>query len=411
MRIAYLTQSYPPMVSGASLAVQMLAEGMAMRGHDVLVLTSSDVGRAYSQRSGRLTVHHNHSSINPFRVGQRYTRWSYRENMKLLGDFQPDVVHTHDPLQLALTGLIYCRKKAVPIAITTHQLPWFVMAYLPDGSTAGKIIERGLWRYSNWLLRRFDAVISPTTTIANMINEKTGVASHVINYGIEPDWFYAEKNKDAENVFWRRKFNIPPDVPILLHVGRLDMDKNVEIVVRAVARTIIKNRAHLLVIGDGTEKSRLVKLCEDLGIGDCSHFPGYVTSRSHLADIYRIADVFITASEIETQGIVLIEAAACGLPIVAVDATCVAEIVRNGENGYLTNPKDINGLSKRVNWVIENPKLAESMGQAGIAISQKYNQLGTLGHHDELYGNMIAMAKKLPIMQKKPLVKLRFPQW
>ena len=410
MRIAYLSQSYPPMVSGASLAVQMLAEGMAKRGHDVLVLTSSDLGVQYSQQKDALKVHFNRSSLNPLRVGQRYTKWSHRTNMKLLCDFRPNIIHTHDPFQFAFSGFVYCKKANVPITITTHQLPWFVKSYLPDGSMLGGIIEGSLWGYSTLLLRRFDTVISPTTTIANVINQKTGIVARVINYGIELDCFQKVKDNSAANGEMRRRLNIPPGVPVVLHVGRLDVDKNVEIVVRAAAKTLENNKAHLLIVGDGTEKLKLMKLCKDIGIGERSHFPGYITSRSCLADVYRMANVFVTASEIETQGIVLLEAAACGLPIVAVDATCIPEVVRDGENGYLTEPRNVDNMAQRLGQILADSNMAKNMGQVGHVISQKFSKQRTIVLHEDLYIQMILRSKYFSQVVQKPLEELRFRQ-
>src|SRR5512143_3698096 len=99
MKIALLAQSYPPMVSGAAIFVQTLAEGMARRGHQVLVLTASDRPSGYSESKGNLTIRRVRSLRNPFRVGQRFALWPFREIAAALEAFQPDVIHLHDPFQ------------------------------------------------------------------------------------------------------------------------------------------------------------------------------------------------------------------------------------------------------------------------------------------------------------------------
>jgi glycosyltransferase involved in cell wall biosynthesis len=377
------------MVSGASLAVQMLAEGMVERGHQVLVLTSSDNDEPYTQQKESLTVYHHRSFINPFRVGQRYTRNAHRKNTKLLCHFVPDVVHTHDPFQFAFTGLGYARKNNIPITITTHQLPWFIKAYLPERPSVGNLIEKGLWEYSGWLLQKFDRVISPTHTIAKVIQQKTDLNPDVIQYGIDLECFHnGSEDKLAESIL-RRRFNIPTSAPILLHVGRLDVDKRVDIVVRAAARSMSWNDAYLLVVGDGTEKRRLEKLCKELGISARSRFPGFIISRGDLADVYRMATVFVTASEIETQGIVLIEAAACELPIVAVNATCIPEIVKEGSNGFLVAPGDVNGMATCLSRLLSNSENAQNMGKIGWSISKKFSKYKTIDEHVNLYAKAI----------------------
>jgi len=409
MRIAYLTQSYPPMVSGASLAVQMLAEGMAERGHQVLVLTSSDRDEPYTQLNEFLTVYHHRSYLNPFRVGQRYTRFAHRKNIKLLCDFNPDIIHVHDPFQFAYTGLQYCQKRAIPITITTHQLPWFIKAYLPEWPGVGSLIEKVLWGYSNWLLRKFNHVISPTLTIANVIQRQTGINPDVIKYGIELDYFHnGSKNKLAESTL-RKKLNIPSFVPILLHVGRLDLDKSVDVVVRAAARSMAGNDAYLLVVGDGTEKVRLMKLCKDLGIENRSRFPGYIIAREELADVYRMSTVFVTASEIETQGIVLLEAAACGLPIVAVNATCIPEIVKDGQNGFLVPPKDIGHMAICLHKLLSKRETAKLMGGAGYLMSKNYSEQKTVDEHANLYTQAILSSSRYSVPIQSTWQKMRNP--
>jgi len=397
------------MVSGASLAVQMLADGMAEQGHQVLVLTSSDKDEPYLLQEETLTVYHHRSYLNPFRVGQRYTGAAHRKNTKLLRDFAPDIIHTHDPFQFAFTSLKYARKKNIPVTITTHQLPWFIKAYLPEWPGVRNFIEKIFWGYSNWLLRKFDRVISPTHTIAGVIQQKTGVRPFVINYGIELDNFHnGKKDKFVESIF-RKRFDIPLDVPILLHVGRLDVDKSVEIVVRAAARSMARSDAHLLVVGDGTEKVRLMRLCKELGIEGRSHFPGYVTSRQDLADVYRMADIFITASEIETQGIVLLEAAACGLPIVAVNATCIPEIVEHGLNGFLVAPRDVVSMADHLSLLLSDRNKARIMGTSGCSISKNFSKQKTIDEHVYLYANAILISRRYSISTQNSWQKLRNP--
>jgi glycosyltransferase involved in cell wall biosynthesis len=144
---------------------------------------------------------------------------------------------------------------------------------------------------------------------------ETGCAPEVISYGIDPAFFQSETLSPEKDSMLRAKLGIPTQVPILLHVGRLDIDKLVDILIRAAADAMQDHPAHLLIVGDGTEKNRLVKLCHEMGIGPRSHFPGFITVQGGLPDLYRLAYVFITASEIETQGLVLQEAQACGLPM------------------------------------------------------------------------------------------------
>jgi glycosyltransferase involved in cell wall biosynthesis len=231
----------------------------------------------------------------------------------------------------------------------------------------------------------------------------------VINYGIELDRFNNKPNNEMVNSTLRGTYNIPPNVPILLHIGRLDVDKSVDIVVRAAAKAMSCNDAHLLIVGDGTEKNKLIQLCKDLNISERSHFPGYIVSRQSLAEVYRIATLFVTASEVETQGIVLVEAAACGLPIVAVNATCIPEIVKHGKNGYLTAPKDSDGMANYLSFLLTNPDKAVRMGRAGYSIGKKFSKQKMIHEHLDLYARLISHSKYYSVSSQGTWEKLRTP--
>ena len=165
MRIAYITQSYPPMVSGASLVAKSLAEHMAQRGHKALVIAASERGESYRSVNGNLMVLRLRSYHNPLRIGQRFTLFPLRAFMNALHDFQPDVIHSHDALLLGLLSLAYRRQQNIPAVLTTHALPNFAAKYLPAALSRYKpLLETSLWFYAGWLLRQYDAVTSPTPT-------------------------------------------------------------------------------------------------------------------------------------------------------------------------------------------------------------------------------------------------------
>ncbi len=388
MRIAYITQSYPPMVSGASIVTKSLAEHMASRGHEVLVIAASDRGNPYLVKNDRLSLLRLRSYPNPMRAGQRFILPAHRAILRALGDFQPDLIHSHDPFQLGLTGMKYARSAHIPITLNIHQLPWFVASYVPDVIGLRSYIESALWNYARWLLWKFTLVITPTRTITKIIADMTEIKPQTTSNGIDLQTFHPHLSSDEEPAL-RTRLNLPPKVPVILHVGRLDTDKRVDQVVWAAARAIQNTDAHLLIVGDGRQKASLMKLCKSLGIEKRCHFPGYVAMDEGLPEIYRLANLFVTASEIETQGIVLLEAAASGLPIVAVRATCIPEIVHDGVNGYLTKPNDNIALGNAITSLLLDSDKARKMGGAGRQIVQEHNILATFDSYEHLYNDLV----------------------
>jgi len=394
MRIAYLTQSYPPMVSGVAIVAQRLAEGMAARNHTVLVIAASDRGEPYMAFKNNFLLLRLRSVVNSFRVRQRLLVYPRHAIMKALRDFEPDIIHTHDMLQIGRLGSVYGRSMKVPVVSTLHQVPWFVLPYLPNIPGLRSGAEAALWQYARWFVRQYAAITAPTQMISNLISEMTEVLPCTISNGVDLKTFRPSTLSSKMKPVLRERFGIPPSVPIILHVGRLDVDKHVERVILASAQAMMNNpNAHLLIVGDGYEKPSLIRLCASFGITERCHFPGFISVQDGLPDIYRIATLFITASEIETQGIVLLEAAASGLPIVATRATCIPEIVQDGVNGYLAKPGNVNKLSEAVIDLLENPRKAKAMGVVGRRLIEQHDLQNTMDAHEELYQRLTSFIK------------------
>jgi glycosyltransferase involved in cell wall biosynthesis len=403
MRIAYLAQSYPPMVSGAAIVAAHLANEMAKRGHEILVIAASDKDQPYITLQDNLKVLRLKSIYNPLRVGQRFLLFPRYPVLRALEEFQPDIIHSHEPLQMGLLGLAYSRRARIPITLTVHQLPWFIAAYLPNFLRTP--VEKSLWAYARWLLKRFNSIITPTKSISTFIYQMTGLQADAISYGLDLKTF--RPPQADERIDTRQRWNLPRRVPFILHVGRLDTDKHVDRVILAAAPAMRHSEAHLLIVGDGRQKKHLMQLCRDLKIEDRVHFTGYVSMEQGLPELYRIACMFVTASEIETQGIVLLEAAASGLPLVAVHATCIAEIVYDGANGYLTEAGNVLAMSQSMNKILADPQKAASMGRISRRLAEGHPNQATFDEHERMYQKMVVEHGT----QKSSATRRAYLQW
>jgi 1,2-diacylglycerol 3-alpha-glucosyltransferase len=390
MRIAYLTQSYPPMISGAALVVKSLATGMAESGHEVLVIAASDTSQTYFVQNENLTVLRLKSVHNPTRVGQRFTPYSRRSVTNALHEFKPEAIHSHEPMPISLPAIRYAGEMNVPTILTIHQLPLTATLHLPGHLPV--MMEKLLWKYGRWYTKKFMALITPTETTSIQVRRILERPVTTISNGIDLQTFHPPL-QDEDRAAIQRKWGLPTDVPILLHVGRLDPDKHAERVIQAAAQVLSRNNAQLLIVGDGLRKPALMKLCESLAISDRVHFTGFISTKQGLPELYRIARLFITTSEIETQGLVLLEAAASGLPIVAVRATCIPEIVHDGVNGFLAEPADLDGLVHGLNVLLGDEKKAVQMGRASLDLAQQHDNHFTIEAHEKLYDQLIEQAQ------------------
>jgi 1,2-diacylglycerol 3-alpha-glucosyltransferase len=259
--------------------------------------------------------------------------------------------------------------------------------------------------YARISLKSYSNLVSPTQTIATIIEGMIGLTPDVISYGLDLKTFHPPQHPGLVTAS-RKKWDLPSNIPLLLHVGRLDTDKSVENVIRAAAPAIRESDAHLLIVGDGKQKQNLIRLCKEMSIKERVHFTGFIHP-SNLPEIYRMANIFFTASEIETQGIVLLEAAASGLPIVAVDATCISEVVHDQINGFLIRHRDINAFSKALLTFINDPNGSYAKGLNGRILVSEHHIQNTWTLHENLYREMIKRAKD----QHATKTSGWFPQW
>ena len=389
MRLALVCQTYPPMVSGISTAVRSLAEGLAGRGHTVMVLTASDRGRAYREdRSGvqlvRLT-----SLPTPARPSQRWSWWSRDEIEHALDTFRPEVLHLHDPVLGGLVIPAYAQDRRIPLVLTAHALPWYVSAQVPDLPGLRPIVEAALWAFASSLLDQVQAVVAPSRFTARHVDAHGGPGAVVISNGVDLERFHpgpvaAEKRRELTE-----RFGLDAARPIILHVGRVDREKNVDDVVRAAAIAMGQIEAQLVVAGDGNRREDVEKMARQLGIGPHSRFLGFVDPDGGLPDLYRLGSVFLIASALETEGLVVLEAAASGLPIVAVRATSMPELVEEPGCGYLTPPGDIEAMAQRTTEILRDPAAAQALGQSGVEMARQHSLSLTLDKHEALYGELI----------------------
>jgi 1,2-diacylglycerol 3-alpha-glucosyltransferase len=399
MRIAYLTQSYPPMISGAALVVERLAKSMAERGHQVLVIAASDKNYPYASYQENLTILRLKSIHNPLRVGQRFLCYPRFKILQALREFCPNIIHTHEPLLMSQLGLEYADSTRIPILLTVHQTPWFAASYVPKIIGLRSVSESMLWAYARRMHPRFTCVITPSHTISDLVARMTGIQPTTISNGISLETFHSHLSSNEE-IALRKRLHLPPQVPVILHIGRLDIEKNVERVVQAAAKAMQQTEAHLLIVGDGCQKHTLIKMCETLKIVNRAHFPGYIAPQEGLPEIYRLASLFVTASEIEVQSLVLLEAIASGLPIVAVRAAFVPEIVQEGVNGFLVESGDIEGFADAISTLLKNPQQACEMGKLSRRLAEAHDVHVSMDLHEQFYSDFVKQREIQPVLKK-----------
>jgi glycosyltransferase involved in cell wall biosynthesis len=393
MRIVFVCQAYPPMVSGISVAVRHLAEGLAGRGHTVMVMSASDRGQAYQEVRAGVQLVRLASMPTPARRGQRWSWWSRDEVEHHLDEFRPDVLHLHDPVLGGLVMPTFARERDLPLVITAHALPWYISAQAPDLPGLRSLVEAAMWAFASDLLTHCQAVVAPSRFTAAQVDARGGPGAVVISNGVDLRRFRPEPSSPDERQTVAERHGLDPARPIILHVGRVDREKNVDDVVRAAAIAMASTDAQLLVVGDGNRLKDVEGLARELGIARSSRVIGFIEPNGDLPALYRTGSVFVLASELESEGIVILEAAACGVPIVAVNATSMPELVEETGCGYLVLPGDVHAMADRIVQILRDPAAARVLGQAGLAMAQAHSLDLTLERHEALYLGLMVPAR------------------
>jgi 1,2-diacylglycerol 3-alpha-glucosyltransferase len=220
------------------------------------------------------------------------------------------------------------------------------------------LVQAAALRLSAGFAAQADAVLAPSAVIRDELHAR-GVRTPI---AVVPTGVDLERCRPGDRAAARRSLGVAEDEPLVLYVGRLDREKSVDRVLVAferVASTI--PAARLVLVGHGTEAERLRRLAAGLPVARRIRFVG-LKPHDSLAECYQAADVFLFASETETQGLVLAEAAACGLPAVAVDAAGCDEVVRDGDTGVLTKG-DPTALAEAVIGLLLDPERRRAMGR------------------------------------------------
>ena len=412
MKIVIATAVYYPMINGVAVFSHNLAMGLAKRGHEVLVICPSQSGKNYTCVEDGVKVCHLKSvdvKVYPDQInnvppkkkvlGVELPHLFYKKGLKVsvfpaaeikraLDKFQPDVVHVQVSDPIGLSVVSYARKNHIPVVTTEHNQPEVITESLKMPDAVRKPVNALLSSYFRNRQSKSDFVTMPTEqAIRNLLKKhELGIPIAAVSNGVDLSNF--KPGKPAAGIYNKYGFNL--DAPIVLYVGRIDPEKQVGTVISAFkkAREFVP-KAELVIVGDGVDKPRLEKMVKDLELESSVKFLGRVMPPD-LYELYKVGTVFATASEIETQGIVLIEAAASGLPLIAVDKGAVSEVCITNENGFLCEPGNVEEISEAMVKILSDKDLCEKFSKNSIKIAAEHDFERTLDKFINIYNKVIS---------------------
>ena len=372
MRIAQFTESYRPVINGAAVAVDAIADAQAEE-HHVEVFAPRFPGHVDTKLVHRFPSysfpgHRDYPLAFPFSpsIGKHFRESGF------------DIVHTHSPFALGQVGRRWARRHGIPLVTTYHTL-YVEYAHYAKG------IPPSLSRaYLKSLTRRYcnacDAVAVPTSPIQDVLLEY-GVTSPI---EVIPTGLKLEPPPPRDRGYLHLRWGIPVDAPLVLYAGRLAQEKNLELLFASFAGVAVDlPNAWLLVAGDGPYRAVCERLAKGSGFGERIVFAGFIAPEK-MPQIYASAEVFAFCSRTDTQGLVLIEAMAAGLPVVAVNAFGPTDIVVDGVDGFLV-ADDAEAFRMAVTCVLLNPEMGRMMSESALEHAQSFSIEETARAYLQLY--------------------------
>ncbi|HPT69580.1 MAG TPA: glycosyltransferase family 4 protein [Syntrophomonas sp.] len=327
MRIGIFTDSYKPYTSGVVTSITTFRDELTRLGHEVHIFAPSYPHYEDEEPN----VYRFYSVPSPTNTDFTLAIPIYPGLGTLVKHLRLDIIHVHSPMIMGRVGLRYARKYNIPLVFTYHTRYDQYVHYVPVAQDFAKEVTV---KYSSSFCNHCDHIIVPSEDIRTIVQENE-VRKPVT---VIPTGIPLQKFENGDSAWLRANFDIPTENKILLFVGRLTKEKNLNFLIETFR--IIKDKmpkTSLVLTAQGPLEDELKVLCGQLGLSSQDVvFTGAVPYDT-LGNVYHSADLFVFSSLTETQGLVLTEAMACGLPVVAVRASGVQDMVDDGVDGILTN--------------------------------------------------------------------------
>lgn len=386
LRIGQFSDTFLPVVDGVGRVVEAYAETLSSMGHQVTVVapmydTGARGGLPYELLDFIATPL---PGLKQYRLGEAMLDAHYRKRIRMV---ELDIVHAHSPFTAGSEALRLAAVRKLPLVATFHS------KYYDDflKATKSESVARMMTKFVVNFYNRCDEVWAVGRNTADVLK----------SYGYEGEVQVMPNGatmrdvhpSDVEEV--TRRFSLGKD-PMVLFVGQMDWKKNILTVLEACAELKRQGQKfHLLLAGQGIDMNDIRQKLHDLGIQDISQMLGHITDASLLDGLYARASVFAFPSLYDAAPMVVREAAVMGTPSVMVRGSTAAEVIRDGENGFLceNNPQD---LARVIRGILEDPEMRNRVGHAARetipvpwskvleTAAERYERLVALGREGKL---------------------------
>ncbi|MCX6761396.1 MAG: glycosyltransferase [Candidatus Moranbacteria bacterium] len=375
MRIAIFSDNFYPELSGIADSIITTAEELAKLGHEVRFFVPE-----YSKKDFQTAGINSKREID-LDSGieiSRFFSFSYPAPTKQgrmviptglrwikVKKFKPDVIHSHLFFGVGLEAMLAAKILGVPFVGTNHTAITEFVKYAP---VKGDWVEKLSLKYVNWFYGKCALTTAPSKSVFDeMVQAGFAGRREVVSNPVNTEAFNVSRDEDRKRI----KEKLGLNDKTVVYVGRFAPEKNIDVIVRAVALAKAKIPDIMLAMaGHGAFRPEIEKLVRELKIEKNVKFLGTL-SRFEVGDLYRASEIFAITSTSETQSMTLIQAMACGLPTIGVRARALPEYIEG--NGILIEPGDAKALSEKMVELLENPTLRNELSKRSLAFVEKFS--------------------------------------
>lgn len=364
LQIGMFTDSYTPQVNGVAISLQLVVQGLRQAGHEVTVFAPRFPGYQDQEPKVYRIPSLKYMDVPPIYVaipGTPRTTWS-------LHRCHFNVLHAHSPLTVGFLAYLTALFRSLPLIYTYHTS---IADYTHHVKVVGetRVIRYAARWFSTASTNLGDQIVVPSSKFKRLLlSQNVRRPIQVIPNGIDLTCFH--KTKPSKRFHARLGLN--PESPLLVSVGRLDPEKNLDFLVEAFAR-IVRNfpNAHLVIAGDGSSRAHLEAKAAIAGVGHRIHFLGWL-NRDEIPDLLHEGVLFLSVSTTEVHPLSMIEAIASGLPIVAIKDEAFEGLIVDGVNGDIV-PESVEAFANAVCALLSDRIRLEYYGKKSVDISRRYS--------------------------------------
>ena len=376
MKILITTDTYRPTINGVVTSIESLKKALDRLGHDVRILTFSD---SFNSKQEGDIYYMGSLGAGKFYPDARMNKLFYNRFYEDIMDWKPDIVHSQTEFTMFIQAKKIAKDLDIPLLHTYHTVYEDYTHYFSLNKKIGKELAK---QFTKQIIKTTDGVVVPTNKIYNLLTE----------YNIHEDIYVAptginvQKLSECDDFDIRSGYKIPEDKHIVLFLGRIGKEKNITEILQYL-ENIDRDDIVFIIAGAGPFLSELKEICLNSKIRDRLIFTGMIDS-SKVGNFYSKADVFVSASTSETQGLTFIESMACSTPIICRHDDCLDGVLIEGKTGFGYDTEE--EFIYYLNQILDNKKLRDKMGKnCKQLVDENYTEDSFANKIEQIYTKVI----------------------